>query len=259
MRETYVVGDVHGDYLKLAGLLKEARLVDASLRWAGGENVLWFLGDYFDRGEDGVAVVDLVMRLQLEAAAAGGRIGALLGNHEPLILSALWMPDEPASGPTGRFYGDWKWNGGKDSDLRRLTPAHIAWITTLPALVRWGDWLFLHADSTDYLKYGLSIEAVNQALQALLLRRNPAEYDRLLGEYHREFGDHLPDGHRKVDLVLQTYGGRRLVHGHTLISNMTRQPLETVTAALVYDGGRCVNVDGGLGEGGRGFVYKLPH
>jgi hypothetical protein len=258
MTETYVVGDVHGDYDRLVGLLRQARLVNEGLGWSGGDSALWFMGDFFDRGEDGVSVVDLVMHLQREAPTAGGSVNALLGNHEPLILSALWMPDEPSSGPERTFYGDWKFNGGVDADLQRLTPAHIEWILSLPALARTGGWLLMHANSTDYIGYGLSIEEVNRELTALMLRRDPAEYDRLLGEWRRDFGDRRVAGHRKVDVVLRTFGALRLVHGHTVINNMTRRPLATVTEALVYDAGRCVNVDGGLGEGGRGFVYKLP-
>jgi hypothetical protein len=258
MGETYIVGDIHGDYDKLTRLLKDARLVDDALRWSGSQAALIFIGDFFDRGPDGISVVDLVMRLQTEARAAGGCVSALLGNHEPLILSALWMPDEPTSGPTGTFYGDWKFNGGQDSDLRRLTYTHTDWLTRLPAMALIGDWLLLHADSTDYIKYGSSVEEVNRAISSLLRRRQPAEYNRLLGQFSREFGDHRPNGHDKVNLVLHTYGAKRLVHGHTMINNMTRQPLNTVTQALIYDGGRCVNVDGGMGEGGQGFIYKLP-
>lgn len=258
MKQIFVVGDVHGDYDKVVGLLKNAGLIDQALGWSGGQAVLVFMGDYFDRGPDGVSVVDLVMRLQTEASTSGGKVVALLGNHEPLILSALWMPNEPTGGPTGNFYDDWKFNGGVEQDLRRLTEAHIDWLIDLPAMLRIGDDLFLHADSTDYLKYGSSVEDVNRSMSALLRRLVPVEYNRLLGEFHREFGDHRPDGHEKVSLVLDTYGATRLIHGHTLISNMTRQPPETVTGPLVYDRGRCVNVDGGMGEGGQGFIYRLP-
>jgi hypothetical protein len=258
VRATYVVGDAHGDYDRLVALLREAGLLDAALHWRAGAAALWFLGDYFDRGPDGVAVVDLVMRLQREAPAAGGVAGALLGNHEPLILAALLMADAPSSGPAGTCYGDWKANGGVDSDLRRLTPAHVAWILGLPALARVGDWLLMHADSSFYLDYGRSVAAVNRALRALLRRRDPAAYDRLLGAFRREFGDTRPAGHAKVDAVLGAFGARRLVHGHTLISNLSGRPIESVTEPLVYDGGRCVAVDGGLGEGGRGILYRLP-
>jgi hypothetical protein len=258
MSETYVIGDVHGDYDCLVPLLRNARLVDGAMHWSAGDSVLVFMGDYFDRGPDGVSVVDLVIRIQDEAREAGGRVDALLGNHEPLILSALWMPDGFSDHPSGNFYGDWLANGGRESDLRRLTEEHIAWMLALPAMLRKGQWLFQHADSTSYLRYGSSVEEVNRAMSALLRRRDPVEYNRLFGEFRREFGDHRPEGHDKVSLMLDTYGTQRLVHGHTLISNMTRQRQEMVTEALVYDGGRCVNVDGGMGEGGQGFVYRLP-
>lgn len=45
------------------------------------------MGELFIVG-DGIGAVDLAMRLQQEAPAAGGRVHALIGNHEPLLLAA---------------------------------------------------------------------------------------------------------------------------------------------------------------------------
>ena len=132
----YVIGDVHGEYDKLVRLLNQSGLVDDRLRWSGGGATLWFLGDLVDRGPDGVGVVDLVMRLQVEAEVAGGRVGVLLGNHEPVILSALWLGDKSCGGPGGTFYSNWKFNGGIDTDLERLTDRHTGWLSSLPALAR---------------------------------------------------------------------------------------------------------------------------
>jgi hypothetical protein len=258
MGSIYVIGDIHGEYDKLARLLKDAGLIDDTLHWSGGYTALWFLGDFVDRGPDGVGVVDLVMRLQAEAEEAGGKVGALLGNHEPVILSALWLPDQPCGGPGGTFYSNWKFNGGIDTDLGRLTARHTEWLTALPALARVGDWLLMHANSSAYTRYGSTIEEANAAFSQVLHGRAVAAWDRLTGDFNREFGDHKPDGHEKVSLVLDTYGAKRLVHGHTIISNWTKQPPESVTGALVYDGGRCVNVDAGMFEGSPGFLYKLP-
>src|SRR5690242_8301691 len=84
----FIIGDVHGQLEKLIRLLRGAGLVGKDLAWSGGGKRLWLLGDYVDRGPDGIGVLELVMRLQGEAARAGGEVGALLGNHDVLLLSA---------------------------------------------------------------------------------------------------------------------------------------------------------------------------
>ena len=44
------------------------------------------LGDLLDRGDDSRKVMDLLMRLQPEALAAGGQLHVVLGNHEAMNL-----------------------------------------------------------------------------------------------------------------------------------------------------------------------------
>ena len=74
MNRLFVIGDVHGQYEKLIGLLKKSSLVNQALTWIGGDATLCFLGDFFDRGPDGVSCIDLIMRLQRQAESAGGRV-----------------------------------------------------------------------------------------------------------------------------------------------------------------------------------------
>lgn len=80
------VGDVHGAYAPLVELLRGTGLIDADLSWRGADAHLVSLGDLLDRGADGRRVIDLLMRLQGEAAAAGGRVHVVLGNHELMNL-----------------------------------------------------------------------------------------------------------------------------------------------------------------------------
>src|SRR5258708_32871902 len=129
-----VIGDIHGEFEKLVAVLRKADLVDEAFSWRGSTATVWFMGDFLDRGPDGIAVVDLVMRLQQEAQAAGGRIHSLLGNHEVAILSAYRFAESPAGGPGGTFYSAWKGHGGQEADLAKLTPRHIEWIMKLPPL-----------------------------------------------------------------------------------------------------------------------------
>jgi hypothetical protein len=82
-----VVGDVHGAYEPLVEALQGAGLVGPDLHWTGGTSHLVSLGDLLDRGAEARRVLDLVMRLESEAATAGGRVHVLLGNHELMNLS----------------------------------------------------------------------------------------------------------------------------------------------------------------------------
>ena len=66
------IGDIHGNFEGFVSILQRAGLVDDDLRWIGGETTLIQTGDIFDRGVDVRKVLDLLMRLEGEAAAAGG-------------------------------------------------------------------------------------------------------------------------------------------------------------------------------------------
>lgn len=77
-----VVGDVHGSYTGLTGILQAADLIDAKHQWIGGKTTFVQTGDIYDRGDGVTQALDLVMSLEGQARRAGGRVEALLGNHE---------------------------------------------------------------------------------------------------------------------------------------------------------------------------------
>jgi len=80
------IGDVHASYDKFLALLRGTGLVDEGSNWTGGTAHLVLAGDLVDRGQDDRKVMDLAMRLQTEAKAAGGEVHALLGNHDLMVL-----------------------------------------------------------------------------------------------------------------------------------------------------------------------------
>jgi hypothetical protein len=91
------IGDLHGDYENFVRILKNPRvgLVDDDLHWTGGKTHLVQTGDILDRGDDARKILDLLMRLEKEAEAAGGMVHVLLGNHEELTITgiSLGYPD----------------------------------------------------------------------------------------------------------------------------------------------------------------------
>ena len=89
-RRIVVVGEVQGAPQALVGTLQVAGLIDGDARWVGGSATLVQTGDFLDDGAGVRKVMDLLMRLQDEAADAGGQVIVLLGNHEAMnILGEL--------------------------------------------------------------------------------------------------------------------------------------------------------------------------
>ena len=87
------VADLHGDYDRFVYILSHPQidLVDADLHWKGGATHLVQLGDILDRGQRAKDIFDFLMRLEKEAAAAGGMVHVLLGNHEEMNITGIAM------------------------------------------------------------------------------------------------------------------------------------------------------------------------
>ena len=258
----YVVSDVHGHLEHLVLGLRQAKLLDADLSWCGGPARLTFLGDYFDRGPDGIAVVDLIRRLEDEASTAGGRVDALIGNHEILTLGMSRFGDERVRSELGSrwsFARSWVLNGGQVRDQQRLTEEHIAWLSGLDAIALAGPDLLLHADTTEYLRWGDTLGQINDAVRAVLASDDLEQWwecwSRLTTRY--AFAD--LDGAQVARELLDRLGGERIVHGHTFISTFIGRASSEVTGPLSYAGGRALAIDGGIYDGGPCLIFRLDH
>lgn len=256
----YVISDVHGHRHELVEVLRSAGLLDAAGRWSGGDATLWVLGDYLDRGPDGVGVIELVMRLQREAPGSGGRVGALMGNHEVLALGMHRFGDHPLRDDRGRehaFATSWALNGGRPGDQSRLTPAHLEWLAALPALAREGSWLLAHSDTTEYLRWGSSVLEVNAAVAAVTAMDDLHAWWDLWRGLTTRFAFQGPEGSAAVEQVLGSLGGERIAHGHSIIATLTGEPPSMTRGPLVHAGGRALAIDGGLYAGGPLLLVRL--
>ena len=254
----YIIGDVHGHLKKLVKLLQDAQLINAQHSWIAGRTTLWFIGDLVDRGPDSIAVLDLVMGLQAEAAASGGTVASLLGNHEMMLLAAYRF-GRRSTGLGSNFITRWKQNGGKREDLASLTLRHLDWMAHLPAMALVDDCLLIHADAPFYITCGHSVDEVNAAFNKLLSRSDALAWEEMIEDFARRgVFLHTMGGEEIAHRFLNIFGGSQLIHGHTPISTILRCPPRKVDSPWIYAGGKCVNVDGGMALGGSGFVYRLP-
>ena len=187
------VADVHGAYDELAALLRSTGVVDAQLRWAGGRTHLVSLGDLLDRGADSRKVMDLLMRLQSEAPAAGGRVHVVLGNHEAMNVlgdlryvdageyAAYAADEDPAERTRQRTEFLARQPQATEADFERLFPrgyfghrrllgpdgTYGKWLLALPAAVKVNDTVYVHGGPSSELR-NRSVEQLNGAYQAAL-------------------------------------------------------------------------------------------
>lgn len=176
--------DVHGAYTELMQLLRETGIVDAQGRWAAGDTHVVSLGDLLDRGADSRRVMDLLMRLQAEARAAGGQLHVVLGNHEAMNLLGDLRDVHPgefaayAEGevPEERESARQAWlaaQGDPAGFNRQFPPGYFGhraalsaqgpygrWLLSLPAAIRINDTLFMHAGPSAALR-GMSLVELN--------------------------------------------------------------------------------------------------
>jgi len=264
------VGDVHGDYEQFVTVLRQAGLIDGRARWTGGRTHLVQTGDVLDRGPDSRKVMELLIALAPPALKAGGRVHALVGNHEAMnVLGDLRYvhPGEYDAfrGPNSRQLQERAWTLLSDS-TRRKDPAYrtqwfadhppgwvehrlafegngryASWIRGNDAVVKIDDYLFLHGGiGPAYVDS--SIAALNAGVRRALggVAAPPAgniaeDPEGPLWYRGLATGDEA-ELSAYVDSVLKNFGVAHVVMGHT------------VTIGTIYPrfGGRVIMIDVGL-------------
>jgi Calcineurin-like phosphoesterase len=255
--ELYAVSDVHGHLDKLTYSLTAAGLIDDRGDWTDRDVRLWFLGDFLDRGPDGVGVIDLVRRLTEQGA---GKVRALLGNHEILALGMRFFgtAEIPHDGIVPRtFERSWALNGGMDSDQERLTDEHVGWLLELPMLALDGDHLLMHSDNVDYFEWGQSIDAINAAARADLHSPDIEVWWEIWRRMTSRYAFRGRAGAQVAAEVLRRLGGRRIVHGHSIIADLAGVEPAALTAPVLYADGLVLGIDGGSYDNGPCLVAEL--
>lgn len=203
------VGDLHGDLQQALVTLRLAGLVNGSGHWSGGSTTLVQTGDITDRGPDSRALIDLLQQLTAEAHQQGGRVVALLGNHEAMNLTGDWRYVHP--GDVAAFGG---------AEARRtalaLDAPYGAWLAERPAVARLADTIFVHGGvRAQVAEQG--IEAINRRVRSGLRGGPDAE---LLGPdgplWFRGYVTE-PESSACAELgqALQALDATRMVVGHT--------------------------------------------
>jgi len=150
MEQVFVISDIHGRFKMLEKLLT---------KWKRDEQRLIFLGDYINRGEDSLPVLQLIKQLVDERHAI-----ALKGNHEAMFLEWMQVPERRTQmfiniGGIATIQSLKTFVLERDSTIEQLVVSikdehgHIIdWLETLPLYYKWGNYFFAHAGINPYVE-----------------------------------------------------------------------------------------------------------
>jgi hypothetical protein len=236
------VGDVHGDYDQLVTVLKSAGLIDEGENWTGGKTHLVQNGDVLDRGPDSRKAMDLLMKLDKQAEAAGGRVHALIGNHESMNVrgdfrytsAAEYAAFSDQNSAAIRDAAYQKEGGGQDraqwDDSHPLgfvehraafsvTGRYGEWIAHNDAVIKINTTLFLHAGISAKFS-SQKIDQINGHIRSALKDRDMPGDSILTDQEGPLWYRGLANGNEQelepqLKKTLKNFGVDRIVIGHT--------------------------------------------
>jgi len=260
------VSDVHGAYDALVATLQVAEVIDDELSWSGGNTHFVITGDLLDRGPDSRLAMDLIMRLEMEAPQAGGRVHQLLGNHEVmnLIGDLRYVSDEEyaafldieSTDEREYWYREFQRSKPVDSDEEAIRfefnekapPGYFGhrrafrrdgiygrWLLQKPIMVVINDTVFVHGGIPPYVAEhgitGINVGLKNDLHEYVTTRELLTDAAILspivaFKEAHLEFAASLNSGQLKGDLV---YAAKSL-------GDLTNSPLHRPTGPTWYRG-----------------------
>lgn len=221
------VSDVHGAYQELLGVLAGTELINDELHWQGGAAHLVVVGNLIGRGDQGRQALDLLMRLEIEAAAAGGAVHVLMGAHEARSLTG-----ELSEVSTAAFsqYGSATAGdrpAGYSERLQAFTPDGVygAWLLQRPVMIVIDDTAFVHG--------GLSARLEGQTLESI-----NASFQQALRQFATGWHELMAAGLIEADADFATIeaGTRALADGtHDSDAMTAAQAMVTALDSLVFD------------------------
>ena len=267
------VGDVHGHLRAFTATLQTAGVIDQDANWSGGHTHLVQTGNIVDKGTDSRRIMDLMIKLEAQAKAAGGMVHCLIGNHEAMNMYGDLRFVSPSE---YQRYETPDSERNRQQAYERYAKAYAgkapetkeAWMSTHPLgfieqrrafepTGQYGKWILTHdtvirINSTLYSNAGVgpkyvgqSIDQLNQTVREEL--KNPA---KLAGGIITDpqsplwFNGYALDnkGDGSLDVTLKKFGATRQVIGHT----------DAGGAVMPELGNRVILIDVGLAKNKKG-------
>ncbi|WP_052333979.1 metallophosphoesterase [Neolewinella persica] len=247
-----VVSDIHGQYDVILKLLQSHGIIGEDHRWSFGKGHFVVVGDIFDRGDQVTETLWFIYNLQKEAAAAGGRVHFLLGNHETMVMEGDIRYIHKRYLITGAlFQTPYQQLYGKSSYLGR-------WLRTLPLSIRINDMVFVHGGfSKELLDEVGGLQRINDVYHKHLIgtKSSLAVHDSAeLALLHGPSGPLWYRGYfldsefkeKDIDRILKKLKAEQMVVGHT-----------SFDAVKSFFNGKVIAVDSSIKFGSMGEILLI--
>lgn len=232
-----VIGDLHADIGVARRAFLLAGAIDDSGQWIGGDLVVVQLGDIIGRSDDDRPVLDFIFDIRRKAEAGGGKVYALIGNHE--VMGG--RVDNQAVGRNS--FADFQDLPGLEIDDPRLQKlpeyqrargaalmagGHYAkMLAEFPAVLKLGNTIFVHGGVVPrWAEYGIDLinEEVSQWLLGNAIEPNSIrgvdDGDRVVWTRQFSFNVDYYDC-TVLDESLRILGAQRMIVAHTVHPQIT--------------------------------------
>jgi hypothetical protein len=228
------LSDIEGNFMSFLKLLLYNKVIDKYLSWIFEDGHLVIVGDCFDKGEEVMECLWLIYSLEEKARKAGGNVHFILGNHEIMNMNGDWRYVHPRYAQSTSIPYTALYTG--NNELWR-------WLRTKNIMEKIGDVLFVHGGvSPELLQLQISLPEINYRIRPYYSQANQSFDDPLLKiVYNSESSPFWYRGYYKpeaavaeemIDATLKLYGVKKIVTGHTVVSQVTS-----------YFNGKVINVD----------------
>lgn len=239
------ISDIEGNFEAFSSFLKANKIIDEKFNWVFGNGHLVLNGDFVDRGQNVTQVLWLIYKIENQAKKSGGKVHYILGNHELL-----------------NFQGSYKYNNRKYVQVSELiykkqglsnfsistksdfikyiysSKTEIGkWLNSKNGIVKIGKYIFVHGGiSPEILKYNLSISKINEISRKNInidLYHNPKDNEQanfIIGRkgifWYRglstdyKYYDKIKE--IELDKVLKKFNASKIIHGHTVVEDITK-------------------------------------
>jgi len=209
------ISDFDGHIEGLTMILKGEGIIDNNFNWIYGNGHLIITGDLFDRGFHITECMWLLYKLESEAAAQGGKVHLIIGNHEMFNLTDDWRYAET------KYFNDAHLMGKRMLELYDSNTELGRWLRSKNIIEKIGEYAFMHGGLSPPLSVlNLTYDQINEygrlEMNGIACPNN--ECDIVNGSngiywYRGMAQNNLTQ--QQVDDILVNFGVERVIIGHT--------------------------------------------